>query len=226
MDMSPVAGSILGNRVVRREDPRFLTTGGVYVDDLLDEPLLAGALHVTYVRSAVAHGIIRSIDTSAATATPGVVAVLTAADLGLEPVPSPYNPLITRGLLAIDKVRFVGEPLAVVVSATRAVGEDAAEMVVVDYDVLPALVDVEEAMTSSTVIHDGIGSNIAFDTTALGMPDVSGDDFFADCEVTTARHRIVNQRVAPCPLEVRGAAAAWVDGGRWSPRSRRRSRRR
>jgi carbon-monoxide dehydrogenase large subunit len=206
-----VAGSILGNRVLRKEDPKFLTTGGKYVDDLLDEPLLQGALHVTYVRSSVAHGRITSIDTSEALALPGVVAVFTAADLGLEPVPSDFNPMVSRGLLAIDKVRFVGEPVAAVITSDPRVGEDAAERVVVDYDVLPAVVDMEAALTSPTLIHEGAGSNVVFDTTVLGLPENSGDAFFEGCEVVV-KQRLLNQRVAPCPLEVRGSAVAWVDG--------------
>jgi carbon-monoxide dehydrogenase large subunit len=206
-----VAGSILGNRVLRKEDPKFLTSGGKYVDDLLDEPALAGAAHVTYVRSSVAHGRIVSIDASTAQAMPGVVAVLTAADLGLQPVPSPFNPMVARGLLAIDKVRFVGEPVAVVITDDPRAGEDAAEAVIVEYDVLPALVDVEQAMTSTNLIYEGAGSNVVFDTTVLGMPDNTGDAFFEGCEVVV-KGRFVNQRVAPCPLEVRGSAVAWVDG--------------
>ena len=206
-----MAGSILGNRVLRKEDPKFLTTGGVYVDDLLDEPLLAGAAYVTYVRSTVAHGRITSIDASAALEMPGVVAVYTAADLGLEPVPSDFNPMVARGLLAIDKVRFVGEPVAAVITDDPRVGEDAAEAVIVDYDVLPALVDMEAAMTSETLIYEGAGSNVVFDTTVLGMPENSGDSFFDGCEVVV-RGRFLNQRVAPCPLEVRGSAVAWHEG--------------
>jgi carbon-monoxide dehydrogenase large subunit len=205
-----VAGSILGNRVVRKEDPKFLTTGGVYVDDMV-EPLLAGAAHVTYVRSSVAHGLVTSIDTSAALEMPGVLAIYTAADLGLEPVPAPFNPTVARGLLAIDKVRYVGEPLAVVITELANQGEDVAEQVIVDYETLEALVDVEAAMTSSTLIYESAGSNVLFDTTALGMPDNTGEAFFADCEVV-AKGRFVNQRVAPCPLEVRGSSVAWVDG--------------
>jgi carbon-monoxide dehydrogenase large subunit len=206
-----VAGSILGNRVLRKEDPKFLTSGGKYVDDLLDEPLLQGALHVTYVRSSVAHGTIASIDTSGALEIPGVVAVYTAADLGLEPMPSDFNPMVARGLLAIDKVRFVGEPVAVVVTSDPRVGEDAAERVIVDYDVLPAVVDMEDALTTSTLIHESAGSNVVFDTTVLGIPENSGDAFFEGCEVVV-KGRFLNQRVAPCPLEVRGSAVAWVDG--------------
>ncbi|MCB1000501.1 MAG: xanthine dehydrogenase family protein molybdopterin-binding subunit [Acidimicrobiales bacterium] len=206
-----MAGSILGNRVLRKEDPKFLTTGGVYVDDLRDEPLLQGALHVTYVRSSVAHGRIVSIDTTDALAIPGVEAIYTAADLGLEPVPSDFNPMVTRGLLAIDKVRFVGEPVAVVLTSDPRVGEDAAEAVIVDYDVLPAVVDMEEALTSTTLIHEGAGSNVVFDTTVLGIPENSGEAFFAGCEVVVTG-KFLNQRVAPCPLEVRGSAVAWSDG--------------
>ena len=207
-----MAGSILGNRVLRKEDPKFLTTGGKYVDDLLDEPLLAGAAHVTYVRSSQAHGHIRSIDTSGALEMPGVIAVLTAADLGLEPVPSQFNPMVARGLLAIDKVRFVGEPVAVVITEEAYQGEDAAEAVIVEYDALPAVVDMEQAITSSTLIYESAGSNVVFDTTVLGIPENSGAAFFEGCEVVSGPHRFLNQRVAPCPLEVRGSAVAWHEG--------------
>ena len=120
-------GSILGNRVVRKEDPKFLTTGGRYLDDLNDVPELAGAAHVAYVRSAVAHGTITSIDASEATSMPGVVGVFTAADLDLQPVPSPFNPTVARTLLASDRVRYVGEPIAAVVAETREQAVDAAE---------------------------------------------------------------------------------------------------
>ncbi len=208
-----MGGSILGNRVLRKEDPKFLTTGGVYVDDLLDEPLLDGALHATYVRSTVAHGTILSIDTSDALAMPGVRAVFTGADLGLEPAPSNYNPMVTRTLLAMDRVRYVGEPVAVIVSETREQGEDAAEAVIVDYDILPAVVDMEAAMTSETLLYDAAPNNVVFDTLVLGIPDNTGDAFFDGCEVTV-KGRFVNQRVAPCPLEVRGSAVAWAADGR------------
>jgi carbon-monoxide dehydrogenase large subunit len=126
-------------------------------------------------------------------------------------VPAAFNPMVSRGLLAIDKVRYVGEPIAAVITELANQGEDAAEQVIVDYDVLPALVDVEAAMASSALIYESAGSNVVFDTTVLGMPDNTGDAFFADCEVV-AKGRFVNQRVAPCPLEVRGSAVAWVDG--------------
>jgi carbon-monoxide dehydrogenase large subunit len=206
-----VPGSILGERVIRKEDPKFLTTGGMYLDDLNDLAELAGAAHVVYVRSSVAHGRITSIDTSDATGMPGVLGVFTASDLGLEPVPSPFNPTVARTILASDKVRYVGEPIVAVVAETRAQATDAAEAVIVDYDVLEAVVDVEQALTSSTHLYEGAGGNAVFDSTAIGAPDLTGDEFFAECEVT-ASGRFVNQRVAPCPLEVRGSAAAWIDG--------------
>ena len=101
-------GSILGNRVVRKEDPKFLTSGGRYLDDLNDVPALDGAAYVAYVRSAVAHGAITSIDTAEAASMPGVVGIFTAADLELQPVPSPYNPTVAKTLLASDRVRYVG----------------------------------------------------------------------------------------------------------------------
>ena len=209
-----MAGSILGNRVLRKEDPKFLTTGGVYVDDMNDEQLLAGAAYVTFVRSPLAHAHIRGIDVSEALAAPGVIAVHTAESLGLQPEAATYNPAAARTLLASDRVRYVGEPVAAVITQRPEQGEDAADRVVVDYDPIEALVDLEAAMASSTHLYPAAGSNVVFDTTALGMPGISGDEFFADCEVVV-KGRYVNQRVAPCPLEVRGSAVAWVDGRLW-----------
>ncbi|MUH50054.1 MAG: molybdopterin-dependent oxidoreductase [Actinobacteria bacterium] len=178
---------------------------------MIDEPLLQGAAHVTYVRSDFAHGTIVSIDTSEAQAMPGVIAVYTAADLGLAPSPAPFNPMVARTLLASDKVRWVGECVAVIISETRAQGEDAISAVVVDIDPLEAFVDVEAAMASTTLIYPGAGSNVVFDTTVLGMPDNTGDAYFAGCEVVV-KGRYLNQRVAPCPMEVRGSSVAWIDG--------------
>jgi aerobic carbon-monoxide dehydrogenase large subunit len=205
-----MGGSILGNRVLRKEDPKFLTVGGNYVDDM-DEPLLKNAACITYVRSQVAHGTILSIDTADAAGMPGVIAIYTAADLDLQPVPAPFNPTVARTLLASDKVRHVGEVVAVIVTESRAQGSDAAAAVILDVEPLEILIDVEKAMTSTTLIYEGAGSNVVFDTTALGMPENTGDDFFADCEVVV-KGRFMNQRVAPCPMEMRGSAVAWVDG--------------
>jgi len=148
-----MAGSILGNRVLRKEDPKFLTTGGVYVDDMNDEHLLAGAAYVTFVRSPLAHAHIRGIDVSEALAAPGVIAVHTAESLGLLPEAATYNPAAARTLLASDRVRYVGEPVAAVITQRPEQGEDAADRVVVDYDPIEALVDLEAAMASSTHLY-------------------------------------------------------------------------
>jgi len=199
--------SILGNRVLRKEDPKFLTTGGTYVDDIT----LAGVAYVTYVRSTIAHALITSIDTSEAAAAPGVLAVFTGADVDLAPMPPAMfmlNQGITRPLLAVDRVRFVGEPVAAVVTETRALGVDAAELVLVDYEPLPPVVGVEAAEKGDVLLFPDVGSNVCLDFTTG-----RSEDLFDGCEVVV-RQRIINQRVAPCPLEVRAAAAVWGDDGR------------
>ena len=205
-------GSILGERVIRKEDPKFLTTGGKYLDDLNDVPELAGAAHVVYVRSAVAHGTITSIDTSEAAGDARRARRLHGRRprpragrrrRSTRPSPAPSSPATGSATSASRSPPSSPRPAA---QAT-----DAAEAVVVDYDVLDAVVDPEEALTSSTHLYEAAGGNAVFDSTALGAPDLTGDEFFADCEVT-ASGRFVNQRVAPCPLEVRGSAAAWIDG--------------
>ena len=110
---------MLGEKVLRKEDPKFLTTGGVYIDDFSD-PRLDGAIHVVFARSPIAHGAINSIDISDAEGMPGVIAVHTAASLGLEPQASTFNPGVTRTLLASGKVRWVGEPIAAILAETIA----------------------------------------------------------------------------------------------------------
>ncbi|MEO6879827.1 MAG: xanthine dehydrogenase family protein molybdopterin-binding subunit [Mycobacteriaceae bacterium] len=203
--------SILGTRVVRVEDPRFLTTGATYTDDLTD-PVLAGALHLTLVRSPAAHGRLVSVDTSAALAAPGVVAVVTAADLvGLAPVAPGFpmfNPAMRRPWLATDVVRFVGEPIAAVLTRQRYQGEDAAELVEVEIETLPAVVRPADAATDATLLFPDAGTN-----TVCTFGEPAPDDFFDGCEVVVSE-RIVNQRVAPVPLETRAAAAVWGADGR------------
>lgn len=204
--------SILGNRVLRKEDPKFLTVGGTYVPDLHD-PLLDGAGHIAYVRSAMAHARINSIDTSVAAAMPGVIAVLTAESMGMTPVPSfPFTPHIVSTPLASTKVRYVGEPVVVVVAETPEQAADAAEMVEIDYDPLPAVIDLDDALAGQTLLFEDLGTNVCFSSLAMGMPD-NDPDLFAGCDVVV-RQRVSNQRVAPCPLEVRSAAAAWTVDGR------------
>lgn len=198
--------SILGTRVLRSEDRKFLTTGGEYTADLTD-PRLAGAAHVTYVRSQVAHGTINSIDVDDARSAPGVIAVFTAADLTDKSTLPPAVPLLdprqARPALATDKVRFVGELLAVIVAETPEQGEDAAELVWADIDFLPAVISPEDALAGETLLFEDVGSNISLDL-AFGSDDAP----FDACDVVVEAE-IVNQRVAGCPLEVRSSAATW-----------------
>ena len=212
--------SILGTRVIRTEDPRFLTTGGVYTADVEDEQL-AGACHVHFVRSAIAHARIRSVDVSAALEAPGVIAAFTGADLaGLPllgaPVPG-INEQMGQALLARDVVRFVGEPVAVVVTEGRYQGEDAADLVDIDYDALPPVIEMADADTSeAAVLFPAAGTNVAV---TFGDPAALAADLFDGCEVVVSR-TIVNQRVAPAPMETRAAAAVWGPDGRrtaWIP---------
>lgn len=198
--------SILGNRVLRTEDPKFLTVGGDYTADL-DDPLLDGAVHATYVRSTVAHGTITGIDVTEARRAPGVLAVYTAddIDLGLLPLAVPLlDPVHARPVLAAEKVRFVGEPYAVILSETPRAGVDAAESVWADIDFLPAVVKPDDALAGDTLLFEEAGNNIS-----LELLFGSDDAAFADCDVVVDAE-FVNQRVAGCPLEVRSAAATWV----------------
>src|SRR5579875_3117894 len=212
--------SILGTRVLRTEDPKFLTTGGVYTADLADDRL-AGACHVFFVRSPLAHARIRQVDVSAALAAPGVVAAFTGADLaGLPPVaplmPALVNQAMTRPLLAAEKVRFVGDPVAVVVTEHPHQGEDAAELVDVDYEPLPPVVDLDAALSDEVLLFEKAGTNVVAE---FGSEASLRDDLFDGCEVVVSR-TFVNQRVAPAPMEARAAAAAWGQDGRltiWTP---------
>jgi len=212
--------SILGTRVLRTEDPRFLTTGGVYTEDLTDDRL-AGACHVFFVRSPVAHARIGRIDASAALAAPGVLAVYTAADLAdlpsIEPIMAGLlNAKMTRRPLAAGKVRFVGEPVAVVVTEDSYQGEDAVELVDVDYDPLPPVVDLDNALSDEVILFEDAGTN-----TVVEFGNASGlkPDLFDGCDVVVKR-TFANQRVAPAPMESRAAAAVWDADGRltsWIP---------
>jgi carbon-monoxide dehydrogenase large subunit len=193
--------SIMGTRVLRTEDPRLLTQGGVYTDDLR-LPELTGAAYVTIVRSPVAHALITGIDTSAATELPGVVAVLTSADM---PAPPEGGDATAEPLLAAGRVRYVGEPVALVLTEGRYQGEDAAELVSVDYDLLPAVPGVEEALTGETLLFPGTESNIL----GTGTAGEGDDTSFDGCDIVLER-TIVNQRLAPVPLEPRAMAAAWT----------------
>src|SRR4051812_1041524 len=200
--------TVRGTPVVRREDHALLTTGGLFVADRR----LAGALHVAYVTSTAAHARLRSVDVSAARAARGVVDVVVAADLdglGPEPLANPQlDAAMRRPLLATDRVRFVGEPIAAVVAETTYQAEDAVGLVEVDYELLPAVVDPEAALLpDAPLLFEGTAAgNRAVHLEAPGLEaDVDG------CEVVV-EVRIVNNRLAPCPLEPRVAASSWVDG--------------
>src|SRR5579862_5228281 len=188
------AGSILGNPVRRREDPGILTGVTEYFDDLQ----IAGMAHVAFVRSTIAHAVLEGIDTTDALAMPGVIAVYTADDLDL---PDHHGfmmlpPTMNRPPLARGRVRYVGDIVAMVVADTKAQAVDAAEAVIVDYDPLPAVVDPEAAIEAgSFVVFDEQGSNIA---NGMGTGPVEGVLDDADVVVSA---RIVNQRVAPVPME-------------------------
>jgi carbon-monoxide dehydrogenase large subunit len=212
--------SILGTRVLRTEDPRFLTTGGVYTDDVTDDRL-TDACHVFFVRSPVAHARVSRIDVSAALEAPGVVAAYTAADLAELPVIEPMmpfllNPNMRRSLLAADVVRFVGDAVAVVVTEQHYQGEDAVELIDVDYDPLPAVVDFDDALSDQTILFDAAGTNVV---AKFGDAASLRADLFDGCEAVVTR-AFINQRVAPAPMEGRSAAAVWGDDGRlttWIP---------
>jgi aerobic carbon-monoxide dehydrogenase large subunit len=198
--------SILGNRVLRKEDPKFLTTGGEYLDDL-DLP---GVVYLTYLRSTMAHARIAAIDTAEAKKAPGVVAIFTAADVDLAPAPPTVgmlNQQMLRPFLADGVVRYVGEPVAAIVTEEKYQGPDAAELIFIDYDPLPAVVTMEAASAGDTLLFPDVGTNVAFE---LNFGRDEG--LFEGCDVVVTE-RLHNQRIAPCPLEVR-ATAARQDGDR------------
>ncbi|MEY4372215.1 MAG: hypothetical protein RL219_984 [Actinomycetota bacterium] len=198
--------SILGTRVKRVEDPKLLTVGGSYIADLE----LPGAVHVVYVRSSIAHARIVGIDTSTARTLPGVLAVYTNDDLGLDPVPPfPFVDLrLVRPRLASGTVRYVGDPVVAVVAETYAQAVDAADAVMIDYDPLPVVVDAERAAEpDAPVILPQLDTNVAGGIPSSGPADFSG------CEVVVEQ-RIVNCKVAPVPMEPRASAVRWEPDGR------------
>ena len=190
--------SVIGQRVLRKEDPRFLTGRGRYVDNLE----LDAALHATFVRSPFPHARIVDVDASATDAR-----VLTAADVGLQPRAVHFPGIddrMRRPPLARDVVRFAGEIVAVVLTESRADGVDQAELVFVDYDPLPVVIDPEEALRGETLLFPEAGTNVCAEL------EGGDEDLFDGCEVV-ASGRVVSQRMAPAPLEPR-STAAWLDG--------------
>lgn len=209
--MSYQPTSYIGQAMKRFEDAPLVTGSGVFLDDIT----LPNMLHAAVLRSDHAHARIKSVDVAAARNLPGVVAVLTAADIAgvLEDIPSrpmagermveEMNPP-THPVLARDKVCYVGQPVAFVVARDRYLAEDALELIVVDYEVLTAVVDPDEAVKDdSPVIHADIGSNVAI-RARQGGGDVEWAFTHADHVV---RQKYDSQRIAPAPIETRGIIA-------------------
>lgn len=198
------SGSILGNSVLRREDPTILAGGAEYYDDFA----LDGLCHLVFVRSTIAHARIEAVDVADAVAMPGVLAVHTATTLPLEPHQGfvMLDPAFNRPPLASEVVRFVGDIVAVVAAETRAQAVDAAEQVIVDYDPLPVVVDPEAALAEGApVLFPAHGSNLAF-----AFDFGSDPELLADADVVVSG-RFVNQRVAPVPMEPNGIVVSTED---------------
>ena len=198
-ELSP--GRILGSAMLRSEDRALLTGAARYLDDVPCE----GALHGVFVRSPIAHALVRSVDVDAARAMPGVVGVFVADDMGgLRMPPVEDSPeTFARPLLATERVLFVGEPVAVVVAQTRAQAMDAADAVAVDYEPLVPVIDPETALgPDAPVLFPAHGSNLA-----IRVDDVAEDPGALEGAEIIVRARFVNQRVAPVPMEPNGALA-------------------
>ncbi len=187
-------GSLLGTAVRRVEDPELLVGHGTFVAN----HRLPGTTHAVFVRSPFAHARLTGVDTAAALDAPGVLAVLTGADLaGLGSVSfAAANGSLTRPLLTTDRVRYVGEPVALVVAETRAQAVDAAELVDVDYDPLPVAADLATALADGAPLQfPDHGSNVA-----RGQRDPDDSDPFATASHVT-RLRMTHQRIATSPIE-------------------------
>ncbi len=200
--------------VKRTEDQRFLTGQGHYIDDVVPE----GALHAVFVRSQVAHGVISGLDLEDARSADGVRLVMTLGDLKAAGIDTVMNAAIVnnrdgskaaapdRHMLASDRVRFVGEPLAVVIADTALQARDAAEMIWAEIDELPAKLDVD---AGGEVVHQEAPENRAFD---WGL----GDEAATEAAFQAAAHRVslnvADNRVIITSIEPRGCQANWVDG--------------
>jgi len=205
-----MAEKTVGKAVKRTEDPRLIQGLAHYVDDVR----LPDTLHAVFLRSIYAHARIKSIDTTAAQKLPGVVAVYTGKDvqkIGVVPcgaaIPDMKAP--EHRVLPLNKVYFVGHPVAVVVAETKFAARDALDLIDVDYEVLPAVVDEEKAADpKSPVIHEQFGTNIAYKLTA-GEGDVEAALKSADKVI---KQKILNKRLAPIAMEPRGVLARYFPG--------------
>ena len=199
---------LIGAAIERFEDLRFLRGKGIYVADIVRD----GLLHAVIVRSAVAHGRILGIDRRAARAMPGVHAVLTATDIGATVPRIPlrldgqesYKPF-EQPVIAVDKVRYVGEPVAIVIADTQAIAEDAADLVIAEIEALPAVVEAADALAGKVLLVERAGTNCP-----ASIEGVKGD---ADAAFTGApymrRERFRVHRHSAIPMEPRGLLAEW-----------------
>ncbi|MHB8459202.1 MAG: xanthine dehydrogenase family protein molybdopterin-binding subunit [Candidatus Limnocylindrales bacterium] len=210
-----MATDILGAPIKRVEDPRFITGKGRYVDDIV----LQGMVHAAILRSPYAHANIRSIDTSAAKAMPGVLAVIVGADIPYNPLPMAWpaggvagirNNINTPRILATDSVKWTGEGVAAVIAETPEQAFDALETITVDWEPLPTVVDAEAATKpGAPQLHENAPNNVVFEWT---VGDKAGTDAAFDAAPVVVRQRVVNQRLIPNPMEVRGDIG-WYNPG-------------
>jgi carbon-monoxide dehydrogenase large subunit len=220
MATAPVLPKLVGQRVKRREDPRLIQGRATYVDDVK----IAGLQHMALKRSDIAHGRIRSIDTAAAEAMAGVEAVFTGQQIAefLAPMPigTPF-PSPEHRAVAVDVVRFAGEPVAVVVASDRYVARDAADAITIEYDALPVVVDPEQAMQGKPgVIYEKFANNIALGPIPSGtgvspdgrrVDDSAIEKAFKEAEVVISQ-RMYNHRLVPNAMEPRGVVAHYEPG--------------
>jgi carbon-monoxide dehydrogenase large subunit len=209
MSILAPSARLVGNRISRKEDPRLLTGRGRYVDDVV----VPGMLHVAFARSDLARGRIVSVDPQAARAADGVIAVLTAADLNAVLVgPMGATPMLSMGsvgpykVLADDEVRYVGDPFALVVATSRALAEDAIELLEVDIEPLTAVVDYATALDSRERVHPGADTNVAG---AMPMPPDDELRGIFDSAPHVVRAEYVQNRYLAVPMETRGVVAWW-----------------
>jgi carbon-monoxide dehydrogenase large subunit len=210
-----MATDVLGSSVKRTEDPKFITGKGRYLDDIK----LTGMVHMSILRSPYAHANIKAIDTTAAKAMPGVLAVIVGADIPYNPLPMAWpaggasglqNNVNTPRVLATDDVKWTGEGVAAVIAETPEQAVDALEKIEVDWEPLPTVVDAEKATQPGAVqLHENAPNNIVFDWT---VGDKAGTDAAIDSAEVVVRQRIVNQRLIPNPMEVRGDIG-WYNPG-------------
>ena len=211
----------VGRRLKRREDPALIRGKGTFIDDVR----LPGMLHMAFKRSDLAHGRIVGIETSVAESMPGVRLVVTGADLKellpTVPVMTPF-PYPEHHAVAPERVRYVGEPVAVVVAEDRYQARDALEAIEVEIEELPAVVDSERALEGEpTLVHEAFANNVALRIiSGTGVAEAGGtldpstvDDraleaAFAEAEVVISQ-RMVNPRIAPSAIETRGVVAQY-----------------